>query len=91
VRRQRPPHCLECREASTGRCHRHAGIPLIEAGVAICPRCGGRLDVISAPDGYVIDLVVPADRAGAGGLVERPRLAPFVGCTVCEFCAEVRL
>jgi hypothetical protein len=64
---------------------------LTAAAQAPCPSCGGKLALVTSPDGHVIDLVWPAFVViGVTRPTERARLAPFVACTVCEYCAEVR-
>jgi hypothetical protein len=64
---------------------------LTAAAQAPCPRCSGKLELVTAPHGYVVDLVWPSFIvAGVTRPSERARLAPFVACSTCEYCAEVR-
>lgn len=64
---------------------------LLTAATLPCPSCGGKLELVTAPDGYVTDTIAPAVAtfAEAARLRYRIRCAPFVACSACEFCREV--
>lgn len=54
-----------------------------------CPWCGGVLQYVAHPDGYIVEHVFAAFMRPGQAFASRVRLAPFLACTACEYCAEV--
>jgi hypothetical protein len=53
-----------------------------------CPLCGGVLEVVAHPDGFVMEEVWPPFCTATTRPTLRPKLVPFLACSSCEFCQE---
>jgi hypothetical protein len=54
----------------------------------LCPLCTARLELVT--DGRIITPMIPAVRLPDARPIVESRRVPFLACTGCEFCVEVR-